>query len=88
RYGLTDREAVNAITIDAAEALGVADRYGSLEAGKSATLVVTDGNILDIPTNPTMAFVDGRRIDLSNKQTKLRDKYEERYLQTGDLLGE
>ena len=88
RYGLTDREAVNAITIDAAEALGVADRYGSLEAGKAATLVVTDGNILDIPTNPTMAFVDGRRIDLSNKQTKLRDKYEERYLQTGDLLGE
>jgi imidazolonepropionase-like amidohydrolase len=63
----------------AAQLLGVGDRLGSLEAGKAATLIVTNGDPLDLPTQVEAAFIDGRKIDLSNRQTRLRDKYEERY---------
>ncbi len=81
RFGLSRDEAIRAVTLSAAEILGIADRYGSIEQGKSATLFVTTGDILEIPTNPTLAFIDGRRIDLRSKQTELRDKYTEKYRQ-------
>lgn len=87
RYGLTPEEAVEAITLAPARILGVADRYGSLEAGKSATLIVTDGSPLEITTSVLAAFIDGRRVLLEDKQTALRDKYEEKYRQLG-LLGD
>ena len=59
--------------------LGVADKLGSLETGKAATLIVTNGDPLDFPTQVETAFIDGRKIDLSNRQTRLRDKYREKY---------
>lgn len=82
-YGLSHEDAVRAITLWPAQILGVADRYGSLEPGKSATLIVTDGDVLEIPTNVELAFIDGRRIDLSNKQTALEAKYRDKYEQIG-----
>lgn len=84
-YGLPKEAALKGITLYAAQVLGVADRLGSLEPGKSATLIVTDGDPLEVATHVEMAYIDGRRIDLSNKQTELHEKYKEKYRQLGLL---
>ncbi|MEQ8770228.1 MAG: amidohydrolase family protein [Phycisphaerales bacterium] len=84
-FGLDPDLALQSITRATADILGIADDYGSLETGKSATLFVTDGDCLEITSNVQMAFIDGRRIDISNKQTELRDKYREKYQQL-DLI--
>jgi imidazolonepropionase-like amidohydrolase len=84
-YGLPRDAALRSVTLYPARILGVADRLGSLEPGKSATLIVTDGDPLEVPTKVEMAFVEGRRIDLSNKQTALFEKYVEKYRQKGLL---
>ena len=78
-YGLPRDAALRAITLGAAEVLGVADRLGSLEKDKSATLIVTDGDPLEVPTRVIAAYVEGRAVDLSNKQTKLHEKYRTKY---------
>ncbi|CAN5507897.1 amidohydrolase [soil metagenome] len=78
-FGLPREEALKSVTLYPAQMLGVADRLGSLEAGKAATLIVTDGDPLDFPTHVEAAYIDGRRIDLTNRQTRLRDKYLEKY---------
>ena len=78
-YGLPKEEALKAVTLYPAQILGVADKLGSLEPGKAATLIVTNGDPLDFPTQVETAFIDGRKIDLSNRQTRLRDKYREKY---------
>ena len=79
-FGLPKDEALKAVTLYPAQLVGVADRLGSLEAGKAATLLVTNGDPLDFPTQIEAAYIDGRKIDLSNRQTRLRDKYRDKYL--------
>ncbi len=79
-YGLSREDALRAITLDAAAILGIDKRYGSLEAGKSATLFISTGDALDMRTNNvTEAFIDGRRISLDDGQKQLWQQYEERY---------
>jgi imidazolonepropionase-like amidohydrolase len=78
-FGLPPLEALKAITLYPAEILGVADRVGSLEAGKDATLIVTDGDPLDTTTHVEAAFVAGRPVDLSDRHKRLHRKYEEKY---------
>ena len=78
-FGLPKDEALKAVTLYPAQILGVADRLGSLETGKAATLIVTNGDPLDFPTEIEAAYIDGRKIDLTNRQTRLRDKYREKY---------
>jgi imidazolonepropionase-like amidohydrolase len=80
-WGLDPEEAIRMITLYPAEILGIDDRVGSLETGKDATFIVTDGNPLDIRTNVVRAFVQGREIDLSSRHTDLNDKYAERLRQ-------
>ncbi|MCZ6671858.1 MAG: amidohydrolase family protein [Verrucomicrobia bacterium] len=80
-HGLPKEEALKAITIYPAEILGVANRLGSLEAGKDATLIVTTGDPLDIRSNVEMAFIEGRTVDLSSRHTQLYEKYQQRYQQ-------
>jgi len=80
-YGLPQDEALKAITLYPAQILGVADRVGSLEKGKDATLIVTDGDPLEITTRVSELFIQGRRIDLANKHHRLYDKYRQRYRQ-------
>ena len=80
-YGLPADEALKAITLYPAQILGVADRLGSLDVGKQATFIVTDGDPLEISTHVEQAYIQGRRIDLSNRQLQLKDKYEEKYRQ-------
>jgi len=78
-FGLPRDEALKSVTLYPAQLLGVADQLGSLETGKAATLIVTNGDPLDFPTHVEAAYVDGRKIDLTNRQTRLREKYREKY---------
>jgi imidazolonepropionase-like amidohydrolase len=84
-FGLPREEALKAITIYPAEILGVADKVGSIEPGKDATLIVTTGDPLEIPTQVIYEFIQGRKVDLSNRQTKLYEKYVEKYRRLGLL---
>jgi imidazolonepropionase-like amidohydrolase len=87
-YGLDEAAAIRGITINAARALGVADRVGSIEPGKDATIIITDGSPIQVRTNVHRAFIQGREVNLGNKQTALRDKYREKYRQLGIIEGE
>jgi imidazolonepropionase-like amidohydrolase len=82
-HGLPRDEALKAITIYPAQILGVADKLGSLDAGKLASFIVTNGDPLDIRTNVEKIFIQGRDIPLEDKQTRLTKKYEEKYRQLG-----
>ena len=77
-FGLPPEEALKAITINAAEIWGVADRIGSVEKGKMADLMVTDGDPLEIQTQVKHVYVNGREVPLTNKQTRLYEKYSSR----------
>lgn len=87
-YGLPLEAGLRSITSSAAQILGVGDELGTIEQGKRATLIVTDGHALEVTTTVERAFINGRAIDLSNKQTILRDKYREKYRQLGVTRGE
>jgi imidazolonepropionase-like amidohydrolase len=79
-YGLSKEEALSAITLNAANILGIADRTGSIETGKDANIVVSEGDILDMRTNIIrFAFIQGRQVELNNKQMQLAEKYEKKY---------
>lgn len=79
-YGLEYERAVQSLTLNTAKILGIDDRYGSLEKGKSATLFISDGDALDMLGNQvTDAFIDGRAIDLRNRQLHLYEKYMGKY---------
>jgi imidazolonepropionase-like amidohydrolase len=82
-YGLAADEALKAITLYPAEILGVADRLGSLESGKDATLIVTDGDPLEIATHVTAAYIQGRAVDLNDRHKRLWTKYKEKYRRMG-----
>lgn len=79
-YGLTKEEALQAITLNAAKILGVADKTGSIEVGKDANIVISEGDILDMKSSVvTDAFIQGRKIDLNDKHKMLNEKYEDKY---------
>jgi imidazolonepropionase-like amidohydrolase len=84
-YGLSWKEALRSITLSTAEILGVEDQIGSLEASKDATLFIADGDILDVRTQVNMAFIQGRRVDLSDRHKTLYSKYRNKYKQKGIL---
>jgi imidazolonepropionase-like amidohydrolase len=83
-YGLPKDEALKALTIYPASIFGVGDRVGSLETGKDATIIVTTGDPLEITTQVEMEFIQGRKIDLSNRHTTLNAKYREKYRRGGE----
>ncbi len=79
-YGLEKEEALKLITANPAQMLGIADRVGTLEVGKQATLFVSEGDALDMRTNRlTHAFIDGRQITLPAMQQELYQKYKTKY---------
>ena len=80
-FGLPVDEAIRSITLSPAEIFGVDDRVGSLTAGKDASLIVTDGNPLEARTHVLQAYLQGREVDLSNRQLRLYKKYQQRYEQ-------
>lgn len=79
-YGLTKEEALAAITLNAAKIMGVADKTGSIEPGKDANIIISSGDILDMSTsNVTDAFIQGRTVNLDDKQKQLNERYEQKY---------
>ncbi|MFG6466552.1 amidohydrolase family protein [Roseateles sp. BYS87W] len=74
-FGLSDDEALKSVTLYPAQILGIADKLGSLEVGKLATLFIADGDPLEPSTRIERVFVRGREVELSDRQTALRDKY-------------
>ncbi|MFN9718210.1 MAG: amidohydrolase family protein [Planctomycetota bacterium] len=80
-YGLTYEDAIRSVTIWPAEILGIANRVGTLEKGKDATIFVSDGDPLETETKISAAWIQGRKVDLSNRHTQLYEKYSEKYRQ-------
>lgn len=79
-YGLTKESALQAITLDAAKILGIDSMTGSLEAGKDANIIISEGDILDMKSSKvTHAFIQGRQISLDNKHSQLFEKYKMKY---------
>jgi imidazolonepropionase-like amidohydrolase len=74
-YGLPYDAALKAVTINAAEIWGVGDKTGSIEKGKWADLMLTTGDPLEVPTQIKGLYIKGKEVDLSNKQTRLYQKY-------------
>ena len=74
-FGLPYDEAMKAITINAAEIWGVADKLGSLDVGKTANIVVANGDPLDVKTDVKQVYIDGQAIPMTDRQVVLRDMY-------------
>ena len=75
-YGLSKEEALQAITLNAAKVLGVEKKTGSIEVGKDANIIVSEGDILDMRTSQvTQAFIQGRKVNLDDKQKQLNERY-------------
>jgi imidazolonepropionase-like amidohydrolase len=76
-YGLPWEAALAAMTTVPARIWGLADRYGTLEPGKDADVVIWDGDPLEITTYPDAVFIRGQAIPMENRQTRLRDRYKD-----------
>jgi imidazolonepropionase-like amidohydrolase len=84
-YGLSKEEALKAVTTYSAKVLGIDGQAGSLELGKDATIIVTNGDPLKIETNVQKEFIQGKKIDLRSRHTILYEKYREKFKQLGIL---
>ena len=73
--GMNWDHALAAITRNPAQIFGIADSYGTLEAGKDADVVIWDGDPLEVTSAPTAVFIQGQNIPLVSRQTRLRDRY-------------
>jgi len=79
-FGLTKEQALQAITLNAAKILGIDKTTGSLEPGKDANIIVSDGDVLDIETSKIInAFIKGSQLNLDNKQKQLYERYKTKY---------
>ncbi|HMX26760.1 MAG TPA: amidohydrolase family protein, partial [Blastocatellia bacterium] len=77
-FGLPKDEALKGVTIYPAQIFGVDKLVGSIEPGKLANLVITDGDILEFRTRIKQIFIAGRPVDMSNKHQRLNDKFKDR----------
>jgi imidazolonepropionase-like amidohydrolase len=77
-FGLSKADAVKSVTLFPAQILNVADRLGSIEVGKMANLVVTDGDLLEIRTHIKYLLIDGRPVVLTSRHTELNDAFKNR----------
>jgi imidazolonepropionase-like amidohydrolase len=74
-YGMGREEALKAITIVPAEIFGVSDKLGSIEVGKAANVVVSDGDPFETKTNIIHVFIDGWQIPMVSRHTQLYDEF-------------
>jgi imidazolonepropionase-like amidohydrolase len=77
-FGLPQDEALKAITINSAEILGAGDRIGSIEKGKLADLILTDGDPLQARTNIKQMFIEGEEVSLESRHTREYEKWMKR----------
>lgn len=87
RHGLVKEDALKAITLWPAEILGIAHRLGSIRPGMEATLFLATGDILEVRTQVTRAWILGREISLETRQTRLYEKYRARPKGVGSRAG-
>ncbi len=80
-YGLPPEEGLKAVTLYPAEILGVQDKLGSLESGKLANVMITNGDPLQATTQVVGLIIAGKPYEPSNKQTRLYERYRERVKQ-------
>ena len=73
--GLTWNQAFASISSGPAEAMGLADKIGSLRPGRMGDVVIWDGDPLEVTSGVTMVFIDGVEQPLKDHQTRLRDRY-------------
>ena len=79
-YGMKKEQALKLITSNTAKILGIDQSYGTLENGKSATLIVTEGDALDMKGNILVdAYIDGRKLNLDGRQQILDKRFMEKY---------
>lgn len=74
-YGLPYDEALKAITLNPAEMFGLGDQLGSLDVGKTANVVIANGDPLDVRTSVKQVFIHGVAVPMVSRQTQLRDEY-------------
>jgi imidazolonepropionase-like amidohydrolase len=74
-FGLPHDEAYKAVSINAAEIFGMGKRLGSIDEGKIADLIITDGDPLETTTHVTQVFIDGKPVSLETRQKQLYEKY-------------
>jgi imidazolonepropionase-like amidohydrolase len=77
-FGLPKAEALKAVTLYPAQIVGLSDRLGSIEVGKIANLVLTDGDLLETRTNIRDLFINGRRVPLDSRHTELYEQFKNR----------
>jgi imidazolonepropionase-like amidohydrolase len=77
-YGLPYDEALKAVTIYPAQIFGLSDQIGTLENGKAANLIVTNGDPLELSTEVRYLFIRGQLTSVDNKQLRLYEKYKNR----------
>ncbi|WP_158278660.1 amidohydrolase family protein [Rhodohalobacter mucosus] len=77
-YGLPSDAALEAVTSAAAEILGLDDHIGSLETGKDATLIITDGNPIEYATQIEQVYIQGRKSDMMDNHKQLYEKFREK----------
>jgi imidazolonepropionase-like amidohydrolase len=77
-FGLSRTEALKAVTLYPAQIMNVADRMGSIEQGKVANLVITDGDLLDARTHVRYLFINGRQLPLTSRHTELYEQFKNR----------
>ena len=77
-FGLSHDEALRGLTLYPAQMLGLAEKFGSLEVGKEASLFVADGDILDIRTHVIRMWIAGQEVSLESRHTRLYEKYRNR----------
>ena len=79
-YGLSKEEALASITLNAAKILGVADKTGTIEVGKDANIIVSEGDILDMKSSVvTKAYIQGRELNLDDKHKQLNERFKTKY---------
>jgi imidazolonepropionase-like amidohydrolase len=78
-FGLPPEHGLKAITRDAARILGIDDVLGSLEPGKDATLIISDGHPLELWARPERVFIRGRSISMTDKHQRLYEHYLEKH---------
>ena len=74
-FGLSKSDALKAVTLGPAQIFGVSDKLGSLDVGKIANIVVTDGDMLEAKTNTRYLFIDGRMVPLDTKHTQMYELF-------------
>ncbi len=77
-YGLSKEDALAAVTLSAAQILGVSDKVGSISPGKLGNIVISDGDAFELNSNIRYVFINGRPVELKSKFTRLRDQYLQR----------